>query len=188
MRILALTTAFVFMCQAAHAEGPFGITMGSQIASLDTSETGPKVTLNSVPKPHPQFDMYSVWNSDETGVCLILAFSTMFENDRSGRNIRISFDKFAEALDKKYGNRTKYDQHFGGIWKESDEWVMSIRQNERVFGAAWETPPADAENIAHVEMQVLALSSDTSVIKLIYQSTEFDACEKAIDAGADSSF
>lgn len=188
MKAVLFTSFLLLSAQAALAEGPFGIDMGSDPATLNTTEEGAKVQLTSVPNPHPSFDTYFAWATPETGVCLIMALSTLYEDDRSGRRVRSDFAKFAAALDAKYGTRKDYDQHLGGIWKEADDWVMSIKQNERIFAADWATPPTAADHIAHVEMQVQALSSDTSVIKLFYKSDRFADCEKAIEAGANSSF
>lgn len=176
------------LASPAWAEGPFGIEMGSPMSALDSAETSFKVTLNSVPKPHPDFEMYSAWGTPEHGVCVVMALLKTFENDRRGTLVRTAFTGFAGALDAKYGNRSTYDVYSGGIWKEADDWVMSIRQNERVFAAAWENPQKGDPKVEHVELQVIAVSSDTAVLKLFYKGTDSEKCIQAIDGAKNDSF
>lgn len=173
------------------AAEPFGIVKGTPIEKLETSDIGNKVILDSVPKPHPLFDLYLVWTSDSTGVCMVTAMSKEFDNDRFGANVRSEFEKISTALKGLYGDPERIDfLKSGGIWDDPDEWVMSIRQNERVFGDVFENVrQTDAgSNLTGLEMQISAFASDTSVIRLQYQFDNFEECTSAIDNEANSSF
>lgn len=183
-----LSFGLFFAFSLSAAAGPFGIEMGQPLSELDVREEGPKPFLNSVPNPHPDFELYAVWASEETGVCSIVAISKEYTNDKYGDDIRDAITRFTKAFDKKYGPHKTVDLlRSGALWDGPDEWVMSIRQSERFFGAYWEKPQ-NAPDLSHIEIQVIALNSDDSVIKLFYQSDKFSQCEAAIAAEANSSF
>ena len=165
--------------------------MGTPLAELDVKENTPKTLLNSVPKPHPKFDNYAVWGSTESGVCAVIALSKLYEDDRFGINVRSDINEIASALEKVYGKSELVDfRHPSGIWDDVDEWVMSIKQNERVYSFVFEDVGSTQQgaNLDYLEATVVALSSDTSMIKLQYKFENFDQCEKEINAEANSSF
>lgn len=188
MKSLLLAVAASLAAVPAFADGPFGIAMGTPMELLSTRDTGAKVMLTSVPNPHPDFDTYFAWGTPETGVCAIIALSKRYGNDRWGHNVRAGFESFAAALDAKYGARETYDAQYSKLWTDPDDWVMAIRQNERVFAAAWSSPGTGDPALSHVELQVAALSSDTALLKLYYKSKDFDRCDAAIKAQANASF
>jgi hypothetical protein len=191
MRILKF---FIFSTYTLFASGavagPFGLEMGASVKELDVAGSGFKLSLNSVPNPHPLFTNYSIWHSIETGVCRILAISKISENDRYGEDVKSTFSRVRKALEEKYGDAKTVDYlKSGALWKETDEWVMAIRQNERTYAALWESPSdQNGEAYSLIQLWVEATSSDTSFTVLEYRSIEFDLCNNSIEAKQDSSF
>lgn len=178
--------AFSLSAQA----GPFGLEMGQPLSELDVKSSGPKVRLNSVPKPHPDFTTYGVWASDKTGVCKIKAFSESFDDDKYGNSVRDAMLRYVDAFDEKYGSHEKVDfLRDGALWSGPGEWVMAIKQNERVYGFYWnELTHGEEDNLGYIEMIVFPFSSDKAAIGLEYRSKDYDACAAAINAEADDSF
>lgn len=168
--------------------GPFGINMGDPIEKYEVAEQGFKPMLSTVPKPHPMFDTYSLWYSPSFGVCRVVAFSEFNKNDRYGDQTRQDFKKIKDALSAKYGagREIEYMQQ-GAIWTEANEWVMSIRQNERTYAHDWPDVMDGAEKYKLIQLWVVAVSSDSSAIVLEYQSEKIDACSAEIDAGENGS-
>lgn len=170
------------------ADGAFGIEIGQSLSELDVEAEGSNPTLSSVPNPHPDFRTYSVMATENTGVCVIIGISKLYENDRYGVTIRNDFDKFTEALSQKYGVAELIDQRkVGGIYDEADDWVMSIRQNELVFAATWDSPN-DAPDLDYLELRIFAIKSHTTVMKIMYKGSNFFDCEAEIEEENNSSF
>ena len=181
--------ALVLVANAAFA-GPFGIEMGAGIENYEVKEPGPKPMLLSVPKPHPLFEHYAVWHSTATGICRVIGISEPFRNDRYGEELRTQFGRVRAALDAKYGNSETIDMlKPGALWTEPDDWVMAIRQNERMFGAYWPDPdPVQSDDLGYIELVVSTLSSDTAYMVLRYDTTTFEDCERAIAERQESAF
>ena len=137
-----------------------------------------------MPKPHPDFEGYAVRTTKKTGICQINATTKTISNDRFGIEARSLFNKIKDQLSSIYGNGKLSDFHrSGGIWKGSHEWVMSIRQNERVYQQVWdaESNANLKDNIKEIIMAINAGSSDASWISLQYRFGNYDECEKEMN-------
>lgn len=190
MKISAIVFSLC-MIPGVAVSGPFGIDMGTPLSNLESTEQGNKIVLDSVPNPHPDFDTYVAWGANSTGTCLVMAISSFFENDAYGTKVRSSYEKFKSALTAKYGPPILSVDRLavGALWDEPRDWVMAIKQNERFYGDSWElVEPETHEGISGIEMQIVALTSNASAIKLFYKFENFDACEAAMEAEANSSF
>ena len=177
---------FTFFITNAYA-GPFGINMGQPLSELDVADkdfNGFRAFLRSVPKPHAEFEGYAVLVSDERGVCSIAAFSKNYDNDKYGITIRNTISSLADALDKKYGSHRLVDNLLSGaLWKNPEDWVMAIFQNERNYTYYWENPQvSNGENLSEIQLSAEAFSQDTSRILLRYHSKDYDKCKSEIDA------
>lgn len=169
--------------------GPFGVEMGDSISDYKTSETGNKVTLEKVPNPHPDFEIYSVWHTENSGICRVLAVSSVFKNDRYGGELKTWMTKTRSALEKKYGDSSDYSfLRPGALWDELDEFTMSLYKNERQHAFGWELAAAPIEGVGMIQLYASGLGSDSSVGVLEYRSPTFDQCLQEIEDGANSSF
>lgn len=164
----------------------FGIEMGVSLSELEGAEDiGNGNYVISVPRPHSEFESYVVVLSETTGVCMVRGIGKNHNNDRTGINVRTAFDTLEAALKKTYGagEQTNWLQP-RALWDGAHEWVMSIRQNERLFGTDWTvTDGAELpEEIKAITMQIRAVSSDTSYIVLQYRFSNFEECDREIKA------
>ena len=116
--------------------------------------------------------------------------SKPFENDRYGHGIRSWMDGIRSALNGKYGASDDFGfLRPGALWKEPQDWVMAVRQNERQHGFAWKDATAgEDEDFALIQFWVEATSSRESFAILEYRGRNFDACVAAIQAEENSAF
>ena len=191
IRYLFGSLTLLLCATGAWAEGPFGIEMGTPLDKFEMESPGPKAILKSVPKPHPAFETYGVWASKGSGTCLIMGLSKTYDNDRYGAAVQSDFAKFADALAERYGTKASADfLKPGALWKEPNEWVMSIYQNERLFGTEWSNPneKGNGGDLLDVNMELFASGSDSAQIKLQYRFKNFDKCQAEIEKESNDSF
>lgn len=189
-KVLAIAAVVAFGSSSVFAANPFGIEMSMSVSQLDVKDSGNRPFLNSVPNPHPLFEVYGVWASDVTGVCAVIAMSDIFENDSFGLNVRSKFEDISAALSAVYGEATRIDYLFpNALWNEPDEWVMAIRQNERFFADNFENvaETEQGSNLSSLEINVAAFSQNSTIIRIVYKFENFEECEAAIAAEENSS-
>ena len=162
----------------------FGISKGDDVSSYEgVSELQLGLSQINVPKPHPEFEVYVVKHSPETGVCMVRGIGKDHGNDRFGISVRRAFEELRTALDRRYAPSGLNDfLRAGALWDESDEWVMSIRQNDRAYQAYWdaETRSKLPEDVAEILLSVAATSGNSAYVVLQYRFDNDDACERAI--------
>jgi hypothetical protein len=190
LKILGVIIA-VFYAAAAYAEGPFGVVPGTKIEDLNIErEISPGRFLIEVPRGHSEFEAYFVVASDAQGVCLISGIGKEYDNDRFGVNVRKSFDRIRGQLERRYGGgRENFFLRDGAVWDSPNEWVMSIRQNERSHQLVWERGVnlAAEGSIMEILLTVNASSSDSSYLTLQYRFTNFEACRKELESAEEGS-
>lgn len=171
--------AALFYAHPAWAQA-FGIQAGAAISSISVKENlGNGSYLITVPTPHPEFSDYVAVASDATGVCLVRGVGKSHDNDRFGNDVRDAFSSISKALGGKYGEHAHYDfLRIGSIWKDSDEWVMSIVQNERIFQDVWdgESKSVMPEDISEIILGVSAQNSSSSYLVLQYRFSNYEKC------------
>jgi len=174
---------FVFSATAVSAQA-FGIEMSKPLSELEvTDDLGDGFFIVVAPRPHSEFESYVVVATDETGVCMVRGVGKDHDNDRFGLSVRDSYSSLRSALKKRYG---KYERveflRSGALWDDSDEWVMSIRQNERAHQAVWEEKSGSelSAGLKDIILEVSATSSDTSWIALQYRFDNMDECDRIL--------
>lgn len=188
LRAMVAIIYIIFQSSAALS-GPFGLEMGDTIDNLDAVDSkNPKTALNSVPNPHPLFQHYSIWHSRNIGVCRIVGISKLYENDRYGSKVQSDFDRIKSAMASKYGDGEKIAfLRSGAIWRDLDEFVMSLHQNERTYAHVWEpAKSSDGEEYGIIQLYIEGMSSNAAVMVLEYRSNEFEECNQEIESSADS--
>ncbi|WP_162620538.1 hypothetical protein [Limimaricola cinnabarinus] len=185
-----LTTFLIsFLVASGVAAGPFGIEMGGSASDLDLAEEGNKPSLNQAPNPHPLFKEYAVWHTEGLGICRVVAISEPYGNDRYGSGVKRDFERVSEALSQKYGSGNRVDfLKSGALWDEPQDWVMSLRQNERTFGQEWSSVESDGEAYDYIQLWVDGVSSDTTLLILEYRGKDFNDCVVEIDGQQDTVF
>jgi hypothetical protein len=85
----------------------------------------------------------------------------------------------AAALSEKYGKPTKtFDfLHSRSIWKESNEFAMSLRQHERTLSDYWEALPGKLpDSIASIALVAYGASQTNTYLTLNYEFSNLDSC------------
>lgn len=173
----------------AAKAGPFGTEMGDDIKKFSAvTEIKPYIySVNELPKTHSAFESYTLKSHPTTGLCQVAGFSSNFENDRYGENVRASFSQLREQLNSIYGQSQLFDYlNSGALWKGKNEWVMAISKNERQYQAAWtaEKGKTMKDNVVEVLLTVKAVGSDSARFVLQYRYSNIEDCDKAISNSA----
>jgi hypothetical protein len=165
---------------------PFGFREGTSIAELRRLGAKPVEgpqgvwTVATAPQSHPSFEAYLLLADDSTGLCKVVATGVTVETSVYGTELRIAFDRIEEAITEKYRQGSRSDfLRAGSIWDEPNDWMMAIRQKERVLATYWENPAPDVRVIM---LQANALSANRGWVSLHYEFANFPACKKRIDA------
>jgi hypothetical protein len=180
-----VTMGLTFLASAAFADGPFGIAPGAALESLKIEReisTGRYVI--EVPNRHPEFEFYIVTATPAAGVCSVSGIGKDHDNDRFGIDVREAFSTLREQLERRYGQGEEIMfLRRGALWDSSDEWVMSIRQNERAHQMSWENVVQSVvgSEINDILLTVNANSSSSSYVTLQYRFLNIEACRAEID-------
>ena len=178
-----IITALSFSATSAAAQA-FGIDKATPLSELDVSkDLGTGSYVVAAPSPHSEFETYVVQATDQTGVCLVRGIGKDHDNDMFGVSVRDKFSSLRSALEDRYGDYERVEfLRSGALWDGQDEWVMSIRQNERAHQAIWaqeygsDLPTA----LNQIILNIAATSSDSSWIGLQYTFDNHDECERVL--------
>lgn len=177
----ALVALAILLPYPALAQ-PFGIAMGTPIARLIViKKTAPGIYLVTPPKTHPEFPEIVVKATAAHGVCAVKAIGKSHDNDAYGTGVRDAFSEVRTEVDQTYGHSTMTDfLRPDAIWKEPDEWVMSIMQHARYYMSTWggskrtKVLPNDVDGIL---LQVSAESSNASLLILQFEFDNMSLCD-----------
>lgn len=189
IKIKLITTAvtmLLFVSATGASAQAFGIEKGTPIENLivvrEISEFQFSVT---VPKPHSEFEAYTVFAAPEVGVCKVTGVGKDHDNDRYGSSVKSAFTDLKDALSGIYGANQSFDFiQNGALWDGPNEWVMSLRQNERYYSTFWtEEEKSDLpEGLGSIKLSVNALSSDSAYITLGYDFDNISECIRIKDS------
>jgi hypothetical protein len=167
----------------AMASGPFGVGMGDPITKY---RGRPSVTQGAykitVPKPNDEFESYTALATPKTGICKVWGIGRDHDNDRYGNGVRSAYDRLVKLLTEKYGSGNEISfLRSGALWKDTDEWVMSIKQKERTVAYFWSPTNGSnlPENLVGISLEVNATSSNSSYLDLTYEFANFKSCKAA---------
>lgn len=171
-------------------DGPFGLEIGlsrdiveKMIGKTLTPLPGEpnRYSVDTLPKTHNEFERYVLEFSSEHGLCSVMAIGRDISTDSFGIAVKGRFSELEEGLSSLYGRPEKSDFLLpGSIWKDSRDWMMAIRQGERVLASSWESSasvPLKSE-LEQVFLIANAGSSDKGYLKLQYAFTNNDFCEQ----------
>lgn len=168
----------------------FGLEMATPLENLPVlKDAGSGKYYVDPPNPHPEFEAYIALVVPETGLCKVAAVGKDHKNDRFGTSVRTAYSTLMDALESRYGKHASVDFiKNGALWDGSNEWVMSIRQNERYLSSYWDDEENSdmPEDVANIALEVRALSSDTAYVSLSYEFRNFAECTKLLQQDATS--
>jgi hypothetical protein len=195
--ITAILTLLLSSRSFAQGE-PFGLRMGLTVADLqgltgavaDKDLPGIYRALRT-PRPNAAFESYTFIVTPSTGLCKLWATGNTIDNDAYGTALHSEFDRLQEVLDQKYGPHKNFDYlNEGSIWREPREWMMALKQKERILTSYWGTlentgkPPAP---VSRVMLKASALDSSSGWLSLYYEFTNSEKCLDEFDRMKNSS-
>ncbi|MCS4282429.1 hypothetical protein M2396_000694 [Pseudomonas sp. BIGb0278] len=169
--------------------GPFGLEAG---LSKDLIErmTGQLLTvadeaqslymLDSPPKPNDAFEQYGLVISPTVGLCEIRAVGKTVNTNDYGHQLRDAFDGLQSALTTVYGKPQVLDALMpGSIWKDSRDWMMSLRKKDRSLIAEWKSTQSAPlkSDVKSITMVARAQSTDKGYIVAQYSFANEPTCE-----------
>lgn len=189
--VLLLVASFVMgLCISgpAIAGGAFGIEQGTPISAFPDAKPvsgrsgGYQVfQISSPPKPHDEFKSYLLVTTPATGICKILGLGKKHQWDRSGSEIRTSFNSMKEALISKYGVSDNVDDiQATSIWKGLNEFSMALTNKERFLLSYWDRSKGSTmpDDINTVGLQANAEGGLDTYLTINYEFSNFKQCQE----------
>jgi hypothetical protein len=184
----AFLTAILLSSGNSYADGPFGVEMGANIASLNSCAPLEKKGVfkcTSVPKPHQDFEFWIVKHHPSTGVCFIKGVGADIKNDRYGSGLRSKADELAKQVAKTYGPPTTSNDFIrsGALWKDANEWTMALTKKERFYDKFW-TSDEGFRGKNHVKSVLISADgggSDSGWVSVMFEYDNINECNKAIE-------
>ena len=160
--------------------GPFGLEMGMSLDGLKALGVNPTMIATGYykvdpPSPHPEFERYIVQMDATEGVFWIKAVGKDIADSGYGFSTKSKFSEIDKALSAAYGTGQMVDLLFpNSIWDELDDWMMSIRKDERLYYKSWEKSDgsAIASGILSIYLGADASSSSNGYLTLEYYGME----------------
>jgi hypothetical protein len=181
LHVLAIAGC-VGLADRAWADGPFGITMGSDVAGFDCTELlSPGVyRCRSVPRPRAGVASYTVQYHRSTGICWVKAIGQDFPTDRSGQPVRAAVDQLAQQISQVYGPARKSDYLLpGSSWAGPENWAQSMIQGERFYAYAWDAANLK-DHVVHVDVRTNFRDLGTAYAIVEFRFANADKCDEAI--------
>ncbi|HCL3652394.1 TPA: hypothetical protein N2B47_005198 [Pseudomonas aeruginosa] len=171
-------------------DGPFGLEMGlsrdiveKMVGKTLTPLPGEpnRFSVDTLPKTHNEFERYVLEFSSEHGLCSVMAIGRDIGTDSFGIAVKSRFSELEEGLSSLYGRPEKSDFLLpGSIWKDARDWMMAIRQDERILASSWEASASAPlkSDLKQVFLIAKASSSDKGYLKLQYDFNNENFCEQ----------
>lgn len=143
----------------------------------------------SAPKPHPNFEYYLIKYHESTGTCFLKGIGKTIETNVYGTSLKSSMEKLESQISSVYGAAVDNLDRLlpGSIWDEPEDYMMSLRKNERIRIIKWETDSAQY-GFRTIYLGAGALSVETAYINIEYYYPSDDQCEKISEESEASSF
>jgi len=180
-------------------DGPFGLEEGLSKKNIEdmTGEALEPVegstnlyTSVTLPKKNADFAAYGLLISPSAGLCQIRAVGKRIDTDSFGIALSSKYEDLVKTLTSIYGKAEKDDFLYpGSSWKESEYWMRSLEQQERVLSARWKgTASAPLKSdLLSVSIEARADSSTEGYIYLQYDFKNNDICKSEIEGARKSS-
>ncbi len=168
--------------------GPFGFERGitkDQVVKLvgesavtkvtkGSTEDITIVTINTAPKPHPDIREYLLLFSSKDGLLKLAASGKAIRTNGFGSELHDAFIELRDAVAGVYGTPKTHDfLRSGSIWKEREDWMMGLLKQERYLIAFWDPPPALPNQIANIEVEAVAVSTEAGYVAIRYEFEGF---------------
>ncbi|CAL62390.1 Conserved hypothetical protein; putative exported protein [Herminiimonas arsenicoxydans] len=182
---LIIGTAFLMLTNAFA--GPFGLNQGDSADTLakkgnfKPSEEPYTYIARSLTNGHSGFDLYSVVVTPQQGLCKINALGKDIVTSVYGSELTSAFNRLEQQLSEKYGKAKRYDfLRQGSIWKEPEDWTMSLLKKERTLSSFWGEKNQLADSLMSISLEAKSLSNSKGYLLLSYEFNNFDDCWKVL--------
>jgi hypothetical protein len=143
---------------------PFGFHMGQKKPTIGkiVKEVAPYTfLLDSVPKPHPDLEIYRVTVTPKTGLCAVRGLSPEVATDEDGTQLQLRFERMTSALERAYGTPELLGRKFA-MW------------------SAKKLPPNST--LSRITVSTASHSPHSGYIAVQYYFNNRDQCEAEIAA------
>lgn len=165
--------------------GPFGFEAGisGDIIEKMTGEAPRLVKesenlylLDRAPKPNDAFEQYGLVISPTVGLCVVRGVGKTTQTNDYGHQLQASYDVMKDALTAVYGKPKTYDFLMpGSIWKDSNDWMMSLYKQDRTLAAEWKAPGIK-NDISSITIDARALARDKGYFVVEYTFNNSPEC------------
>lgn len=189
IKYYVVTACILLLISIDALAGPFGLEKGMSLKQLSKIMKVKNVNntytyrTNKVPKPYNDVESYQLYISPREGLCGIRAISKTINTSAYGDDLLYKFNKVEAALISKYGASDSYDYlKEDSIWKEPNEWTMSLLQKERVLSAYWSVPEEEEDeyelidNLYKIKLEAYALSPNKTYYDIYYYFSNYKEC------------
>lgn len=181
--LLIIAMTMIFLSSATYGfSGPFGFYMGMTKEQIGEGleQTGPnRFQTTSPPRPDRDFYRYGLLIDPELGLTKIVAIGHPIPTSSFGTELKRQFEVLENSLIEKYGKNEKYDfLHDGSLWKRPQDWMLSLKNKERVLTAFWgaEIGSDMKDNLQYIKLEARAIEAEWGGIVFI---CEFENAGKA---------
>lgn len=193
-KALALFLAF-YPAQAFAQQ--FGLPMGATVEQVKAMGvkllfrgTGPGTwKTDTLPYGNPQFDEYVLQFSKTSGLCSITAYINNKYDTPNGERIKSQYYSLKDSLTLRYGvGRSDENLSSGSIWREENEFMMSLHQNERRLDTDWFqlSLMQNKKDLQSLSLYGRALSPTTSYVAVMYFFRNIRDCVRESNVYRDS--
>jgi hypothetical protein len=133
-----------------------------------------RISLDTAPCPHRDFESYVLTLSPKDGLLKINAIGKIIATHRNGREVEEAFNTIYDALIKKYGMGKKYDSlNSGSLLDKPEDWMMGLKKGERSLAAYWSDHLPN--RITAISLKAKVISMDQGYLTLGYEFEGFDS-------------
>lgn len=164
--------------QASRAE-PFGFRQGMTREEIIDSvgadsviiDDGDVLVLSSAPKSDPDFPIYAVCVSAESGIAKVVGMSEGITTNSYGESLRNAFVQLRLASEAHYGKPMAVFDFLktGSIWKQPNDWMAGLLENDRMLLALWAEDPQGVS----VAEEARAISPEFGYVTITYEFLNF---------------
>lgn len=173
--------------------GPFGLEEGLSKENIEQMIGQPLVLVEgtknlyltqSMPKENDSFEKYALLISPKVGLCQIRALGRDIATDSFGIALQGKFNDLRDLLNSIYGRGKTSDFLLtGSIWKDPQDWMMSLNKKERALATEW-SERSDAmvkSKLIEIDMEARAPSSQSGYIFLQHTFDNNSACQTELE-------
>jgi len=181
LRIIIICICILFFPNNIYC-GPFGTDMGDKKEKFkdlkpytEQGIEGENFKTFLLPKNHSLFEQY-ILTFGSSGLARIICVTPILRDDSYGFTAIKRYDTLKNQLSKKYGSpEVKEFLQPGSIWKEPNNFAISIQKKERVHFSRWDNISKD--NLSSISLGIISQGFNSLAVVLEYRYNNFKDLE-----------